>query len=122
MAEANYQTPVYVTDENFKPGIVQVILDIPNLKPFKKNQPNAKNANVIYEFHTRSMCITINGNKGKLQNKNYQLDIKRLPGDIEENTSHIKVEENRIQVLLVKADNSSWYPALNTGLETFEGE
>ncbi|XP_014774767.1 uncharacterized protein LOC106872334 isoform X2 [Octopus bimaculoides] len=90
MAEANYQTPVYVTDENFKPGIVQVILDIPNLKPFKKNQPNAKNANVIYEFHTRSMCITINGNKGKLQNKNYQLDIKRLPGDIEENTSHIK--------------------------------
>ncbi|XP_036357993.1 uncharacterized protein LOC115210957 isoform X2 [Octopus sinensis] len=92
MAEANFQTPIYVTDENHRPGFVQVILDIPNLEPIKKKHPNAKNANVIYEFHKRSMCITINGNKGKLLNKKYQLNIKKLPGDIEENTSHIKTQ------------------------------
>ncbi|GAB1597631.1 uncharacterized protein LOC115210957 [Argonauta hians] len=122
MAESDYDTPAYVTDEKSKPGFLEVTIKIPNLKPNKKFSSNAKNALVTPVFTKRSMCIIVKGNDGALVDKNYQLHIKKLPADIIDGDSYIKVENNRIKVFLAKAEPKSWYPMLNYGLETFEEE
>ncbi|KAL3867643.1 hypothetical protein ACJMK2_040517 [Sinanodonta woodiana] len=130
MAEApEFEIPSYACDEKTKEGYVRVIVSIRGLKKtskiilkgiIPKSIKEAENAEVDSEFEQRSFVLTVKGHKGELSNKKYQLRIQQLPHEIISNQSYIKIDDSRILVFLKKLEDRSWYPELETGLETAE--
>ncbi|XP_033738637.1 uncharacterized protein LOC117326121 [Pecten maximus] len=120
--------PDYATDEKKKDGFVRVIVAVKNLKTTRQMKglkfvKKADNADVAVDFQERSFCLTVTGKtKGELKGKQFKLHIKKLPKEISSNTSYFEVDTDRILLFLCKADDSSWYPELDEGLETEEEE
>ncbi|XP_069127266.1 uncharacterized protein [Argopecten irradians] len=120
--------PDYATDEQKKDGFVRVIVAVKNLKTTRQMKglkfvKKADNADVTVDFQERSFCLTVTGKtKGELKGKQFKLDIKKLPKEISSNKSYFEADTDRILLFLCKADDSSWYPELDNGLETEEEE
>lgn len=112
-----YKQPPYYSEETN--GKVVVTIEVKGLQ--KKSKGTAKNATINAEFNDRSMCITIDGNKGKMEDKHFRLNIRKLPGEIIPANCVIKaVDDNFVEIQLVKAEKEVWY--LKHGLETFQEE
>ncbi|XP_060576740.1 uncharacterized protein LOC132734058, partial [Ruditapes philippinarum] len=73
-------------------------------------------------FENQGFCLTVNGEKGDLKGKNYQLKIKKLPHEIDSDKSYHEVDEDRVLLFLSKKQNKSWHPELENGLETAKEE
>lgn len=112
-----YKLPPYYSEETN--GKVVVTIEVKGLQ--KKSKCTAKNAAIDAKFDDRSMCITIDGNKGKMEDKHFRLNIRKLPGEIIPANCVIKaVDDNFIEIQLVKAEKEAW--SLKHGLETYQEE
>ncbi|XP_061182418.1 uncharacterized protein LOC133190747 [Saccostrea echinata] len=120
--------PAYLCDEKKKDGFVHVIVSAKDLKTSRtlkgiKIIKKAENAVVDATFEERSFEVTVKGkDSGKLKGKCYQLKIKKLPYEIVKEKSYMEVEDDRVILYLNKQENKSWYPELESGLETEEEE
>lgn len=127
-AAKNIVEPAYLCDEKKKDGYVHVIVSAKGLKTSRtlkgmKIIRKAENAVVNSTFEERSMEVTVTGlDKGSLKGKCYQLKIKKLPHDIVKENSYMEVEDDRVVLYLNKKEKTSWYPELESGLETEEDE
>nr|XP_022319364.1 uncharacterized protein LOC111122098 [Crassostrea virginica] len=127
-AAKNIIEPAYLCDEKKKDGFVHVIVSAKGLKTGRsmkglKFVKKAENAVVCATFEERSMDVTVTGkDKGELKGKCYQLKIKKLPYDIVKEKSYMEVEDDRVVLYLNKKEDRSWYPELESGLETEEEE
>ncbi|XP_048763264.2 uncharacterized protein LOC125671532 [Ostrea edulis] len=127
-AASNVVEPAYLSDERKKDGFVHVIVSAKGLKTGRSMKGlkfirKAENAEVNATFEERSFEVTVTGKaKGDLKGKCYQLKIKKLPYDIVKEDSYMEVEDDRLVLYLKKKENKSWYPELESGLETQEDE
>ena len=128
-AEKNAVSPAYACDETTKDGFVRVIVGIKNLSVSRqfKNMKFVKvpeNANIPPpEFTDRSILLRVEGKqKGTLKGKLFILKVRQLPFDINPDKSYHKVEDDRVLLFLSKKQDKSWYPELESGLETAEEE
>ncbi|XP_062576756.1 uncharacterized protein LOC134238649 [Saccostrea cucullata] len=106
-AAKNVVEPAYLCDEKKKDGFVHVIVSAKDLKTSRtlkgiKIIKKAENAEVNATFEERSFDLTVKGkDSGKLK---------------------LQVEDGRVILYLNKLENKSWYPELESGLETEEEE
>ncbi|KAL5015702.1 hypothetical protein ScPMuIL_005291 [Solemya velum] len=126
MSEA-FATPSYATDEDTKAGFLRVIVALKGLKTstcLKRSgflpsfEKKVKNATVEATFDVLSLCLTVQGQKGGMDNKKYQLKIRQLVHEIDDGKSYYEAEDDRILLFLCKKEDVSWYPELHAGLET----
>ncbi|KAK3090528.1 hypothetical protein FSP39_012511 [Pinctada imbricata] len=122
----NVITPSYACDEKKKDGFVRVIVGIRNLTTTRKGiklvkKPDNAEVNVTFEESSLSLIVT-GKQKGELKGKTFELKIKKLPHEINSTKSYYEVDEDRVLLFLKKNEDKSWYPELESGLETAEEE
>ncbi|CAG2209541.1 Interleukin-1 receptor-associated kinase 1-binding protein 1 [Mytilus edulis] len=127
--DQNAVSPAYACDETTKEGFIRVIVGIKGLtvsRQFKSMKfiKVPENATIPQpEFTDRSLLLRVEGKaKGALKGKLFILKVRQLPFDINPDKSYFKAEEDRVLLFLSKTQDKSWYPELESGLETAEDE
>ncbi|XP_052087812.1 uncharacterized protein LOC127724762 [Mytilus californianus] len=127
--DQNAVSPAYACDETTKEGFIRVIVGIKGLtvsRQFKSMKfiKVPENATIPPpEFTDRSLLLRVEGKaKGALKGKLFILKVRQLPFDINPDKSYFKAEEDRVLLFLSKTQDKSWYPELESGLETAEEE
>ncbi|XP_064607350.1 uncharacterized protein LOC135471870 [Liolophura sinensis] len=125
--DGEFTEPAYATDEKSKPGFVRTIVAVKGLRStnqmtMKGLKKKASNAEIESTFEQQSFCLTVEGTKGDVKHKKYQLKIRKLPGEIIPEKCYVEPDKDRVLLFLHKSEDKSWYPELENGLEMEEDQ
>nr|CAH8821179.1 unnamed protein product [Trichobilharzia regenti] len=108
-------TPNYVLDTNLGSNKLRVTIQIQGLK-----SSTPTNGEIVFDLHDNGFLFEFHGQQA-LKDQNYSLHIHQLPGVLDYKRSQLIVREDAVEIILIKADNTSWSSCvINEGLKIAE--